>query len=67
MVGPSKTGTTPEARTKRAKTRRVIEPRSHDINHSEGETAMSRLGNYSEPDCRPAQRAHDADIGPLVG
>jgi hypothetical protein len=32
------------------------------MEHSEGETAMSRLGNYSEPDYRPVHRIRDAGI-----
>jgi hypothetical protein len=38
-----------------------------DMDHSEGETAMSRLGNYSEPDYWLAHRIPGAGIAALSG
>jgi hypothetical protein len=39
-----------------------IEQGIHDMEDSDGETAMGRLGNYSAPDYRPVRRIRDAGI-----
>jgi hypothetical protein len=40
----------------------VIEQGIHDMEDSEGETAMGRLGNYSALDYRPMRRIRHAGI-----